>query len=256
MRLNKALAMAGVCSRRRADELVFAGNVAVNGITASSPGMQVNPGEDIITVYGRPVAFLPQGQESIKHSYYLLHKPVEVVTTANDPQGRRTVFDILPEAIRKRRIFPVGRLDYFSEGLLLLTSDGDLTYRLTHPKYHLPKVYEILVRGEVTQSKLEIMRMGMTLSEGEKLAPVGLKVLSRKALGKTLLEMTLVQGINRQIRRMCRDLELTVLKLKRTQEGPLTLGDLPVGQVRALTPAEIKALLKAVGLQADGAGAT
>ncbi len=254
MRLNKALATAGVCSRRRADELVFAGKVAVNGVTATSPGMQVNPGEDIVTVFGKPVAFLPQGQEGVAHSYYLLNKPVEVVTTASDPQGRRTVLDILPEAIRKRRVFPVGRLDYFSEGLLLLTSDGNLTYRLTHPKYHLPKVYEILVRGEVTHTKLETMRAGMTLAEGEKLAPVGVKVLDRKMFGKTLLGMTLTQGVNRQIRRMCRDLELTVLKLRRTREGPLSLGDLPLGQVRALTPTEIKALLQAVELEARGAG--
>ncbi|EMG38847.1 ribosomal large subunit pseudouridine synthase B [Desulfocurvibacter africanus PCS] len=252
MRLNKALAMAGVCSRRKADELVFAGNVAVNGITASSPGIQVDPQNDIVTVFGKPVAFLPQEGQATEHAYYMLNKPVEVVTTASDPQGRRTVLEILPEVVRKRRVFPVGRLDFFSEGLLLLTSDGDLTYRMTHPRYHLPKVYEVLVRGEVTRDKLEAMRRGMTLAEGEKLAPVEVKVLDKQMLGKTLLELTLIQGINRQIRRMCRDLGLTVLKLRRTCEGPLSLGALPTGKLRTLTPAEVKVLKKAVAIGIPG----
>lgn len=246
MRLNKALATAGVCSRRKADELVFAGNVAVNGVTAASPGMQVDPQNDLVTVFGKPVAFLPPERQVTGHAYYILNKPVEVVTTVSDPQGRRTVLDILPEDVRRRRVFPVGRLDYFSEGLLLLTSDGDLTYRMTHPRYHLPKVYEVLVRGDVTRDKLETVRRGMTLAEGEKLAPVEVRVLDKRILGKTLLELTLVQGINRQIRRMCRDLGLTVLKLKRTREGPLLLGALPSGKLRALTPSEVKALKDAV----------
>lgn len=248
MRLNKALATAGVCSRRKADELVFSGKVAVNGVIARSPGMQVDTGEDIITVNDKPVAFLSPGRPEEAKAYYLLNKPVEVVTTLSDPQGRRTVLDILPENLRKRRVFPVGRLDYFSEGLLLLTTDGDLTYRLTHPKHHLPKIYEVLVRGEVTQAKLATMRSGMTLAEGERLAPVDVTILARKPSGPTLLRMTLIQGINRQIRRMCRDLGLTVLKLRRTREGPLELGALPVGQARSLTSEEVKALRKAVGL--------
>lgn len=252
MRLNKALAMAGVCSRRKADEIIFAGKVAVNGITASSPGIQVDPQNDLITVSGKPVAFLPHEGQPTEHAYYMLNKPVEVVTTASDPQGRRTVLDILPEEVRQRRVFPVGRLDFFSEGLLILTSDGDLTYRMTHPRYHLPKVYEVLVRGDVTKDKLEAMRRGMTLAEGEKLAPAGVKVLDRKLFGKTLLELTLNQGINRQIRRMCRDLGLTVLKLRRTYEGPLSLGNLASGKLRTLTSSEVKVLKKAVGTGIPG----
>lgn len=249
MRLNKALATAGVCSRRKADDLVFAGKVAVNGITAVSPGMQVDPYNDIITVFGKPVAFLSSRGESTGHVYYMLNKPVEVVSTVSDPQGRRTVLDLLPEEARRRRVYPVGRLDYFSEGLLLLTTDGDLTYRLTHPSFHLPKVYEVLVRGHVTPGKLAAMSKGMTLTEGEKLAPVKARVVSTpNPVGRTLLEMTLIQGINRQIRRMCRDLELTVLKLRRIKDGPLTLGSLPTGQTRALTSAEVRALREFVGL--------
>lgn len=246
MRLNKALAAAGVCSRRRADELVFAGKVTVNGQVAQSPGLQVEAGDQLV-VDGQPVA---QAQDGA-FRYVLLHKPVEVVTTAADPQGRRTVLELLPaELTAGHRLFPVGRLDYFSEGLLLLTDDGDLAHRLMHPSHHLEKVYHVLVRGAVDDAALEPMRQGMTLAEGEQLAPVRARVVPRLGRddGKTLLELTLVQGLNRQVRRMCRDLGLTVLRLTRTREGPLQLGTLPRGQARVLEPAEVGALRAAVGL--------
>lgn len=249
MRLNKALATAGVCSRRKADELVFAGQVAINGRTADSPGIQVEPMEDTITVNGRQVAFLPSMFQAEAQAVYALHKPIEVVTTASDPQGRQTVLDLLPKEFATGRIVPVGRLDYFSEGLLLLTSDGELANRIMHPRYHLEKVYHVRVRGKVNQAKLNTMRGGMTLAEGETLAPVDVEVDSRDARDETAwLQMTLGQGINRQIRRMCRDLDLTVLRIVRTRLGPVHLGNLPKGRTRPLDKTELTALRQAVGL--------
>lgn len=245
LRINKFLAEAGVCSRRRADELVAAGLVNVNGQVAGM-GAQVETG-DAVEVQGKPVALAEAAP-----CHILLHKPVEVVSTASDPEGRRTVLDILPERFRvangrARRLYPAGRLDFFSEGLLLITDDGPLTHALTHPASHIPRVYEVAVREPITDAMLRVMRSGMTLAEGEKLAPVGLRV--RVERDRTVMELTLHQGVNRQIRRMCRDLGLTVLRLTRVTMGPLTLGALPVGKARLLTSDELSALRRAVGLE-------
>ena len=246
LRLNRAIAMAGICSRRKADELIQAGRVAVNGEIVAEPGRRIDPRSDRVMVNGDPIAVpLPDAG----HAYYLLHKPIETVTTASDPQGRTTVLDLLPQDIREKRPVPVGRLDYFSEGLLVLTTDGDLTHRMTHPSHHMDKVYEVKVRGDLGKRELNVMRSGMRLKEGEKLAPVQAEVLWAK--GKSsLLRLVLGQGVNRQIRRMCRDLDLTVLKLKRVSQGPLSLGDLPPGKWRPLSKAEIRKLRRAVDLPA------
>ena len=243
IRLNKFIAQCGVASRRGADELVFNGKVAVNGTVADSPGIKVDPDSDNVAVNGQTIALPGHGQDVT----VLLHKPVETVTTANDPQGRKTVLDLLPEDLRKLRPFPVGRLDFFSEGLLLLTTDGDLCYRLTHPKFHLPKVYRVTIRGTVPDSAVKTMRRGMTLKEGDKLAPA--KVQLKKPLaGTQQFEITLIQGINRQIRRMCEELGLTILRLSRISQGPVSLGNLKRGQCRVLNDKEVLALKKAVKL--------
>ncbi|MDR3357880.1 MAG: rRNA pseudouridine synthase [Desulfovibrio sp.] len=234
-RLNKAVAAAGFCSRRKADALIFAGCVRVNGELEQNPGRTVFP-EDAVRVDGHA----PRGPK--KFVYVLLNKPAGVVSTVRDPQGRRTVVDCLPEHLRTCGLYPVGRLDYFSEGLLMLTNDGDLTYRLTHPSWHQKKKYEIVVRGPVDADVLRAMRTGMTLSEGDKLLPVAVKAATDKT-GNTILALTLRQGINRQIRRMCRDLNLTILRLKRVSQGILTLGDLPPGHARILSPGEIDRLM-------------
>lgn len=244
MRLNKALASAGLCSRRQADSLIERGSVTVNGHVVTELGCKVNTLEDDISVDGRP---LPRAPKNTSLSYFLLYKPVQVVTTVHDPEGRQTVMDFLPRAVRGQRLFPVGRLDFFSEGLLLLTNDGELTNRLTHPRWHLPKVYHVKVRGNVTPAKLDIIRRGMRLAEGEQLAPVEVERLYGDA-SSSVLELTLHQGINRQIRRMCRDLDLIVLRLARVAQGPLELGSLELGQCRALSNAEIRVLRKSVGL--------
>jgi len=243
IRLNKFLAQCGVASRRGADDLVFSGRVAVNGETADSPGLQVNPARDRVTVDRKPVR-LPGAEAEIT---ILLHKPVETVTTARDPQGRTTVLDLLPPQIVDRRPFPVGRLDFYSEGLLLLTTDGELCHRLTHPKWHLPKVYEVTIRGAVPEKAIRTMQSGMTLREGDRLAPAEV-VLHPPVAGSQVLEITLVQGLNRQIRRMCDELGLTILRLCRVRQGPVELGKLKRGQWRELTDAELAALKKAVGL--------
>ncbi|MEG2140903.1 MAG: pseudouridine synthase, partial [Bilophila sp.] len=172
VRINKALADAGVCSRRRADELVAAGVVRVNGEVVASAGMQVRPGIDTIEVQGKALA-----APCAEPCYLLLHKPIQVVSTAYDPEGRTTVLDLVPEAWQNRRLYPAGRLDFFSEGLVLLTDDGELTHRLVHPSHHLPRVYQVLVRGTVSEQTLDIMRKGMTLEEGETLAPVEVRIL-------------------------------------------------------------------------------
>lgn len=197
---------------------------------------------------GKNVTVKTQGSED--HIYLMLNKPVEVVTTVSDPEGRRTVLDLLPARYKSSRIFPVGRLDFFSEGLLLLTNDGELTQRLTHPRFHLPKHYEVLVREEPSSMALDSMRSGMTLAEGDRLAPVAVEKIGNQQRG-TLLAMTLKQGVNRQIRRMCRDLGLTILRLRRVGQGSLKLGELATGACRSLEPGEVRALKKAVGLLKD-----
>ncbi len=237
VRINKALADAGVCSRRKAEELIAAGKVFVNGERVTNLGHKVHP-HDELRVDGQVLA------RKDERTYLILHKPVQTMCTAHDPEGRTTIFDVLPSAWRHKRLFTVGRLDYFSEGLLLLTDDGHFAQKLAHPRYHLPKIYEVLVRGDVYEQDLDRMEAGMTLQEGEVLAPVRARVL-RRFERSTLLELTLFQGINRQIRRMCRDLDLTILKLVRVAQGPIEL-DIPSGEVRALSNYELQALQKAL----------
>ncbi|WP_083521976.1 pseudouridine synthase [Desulfovibrio fairfieldensis] len=240
VRLNKAIAAAGLCSRRKADELILAGQVRINGTLEENPARRVLPG-DRIAVNDRELA---AAQE---YYYLLLHKPVQTVCTVNDPEGRPTVMAYLPPEVRHLRLYPVGRLDYFSEGLLLLTNDGELAQRLTHPRHHQPKTYEVLIRGSVPETALAVMRRGMRLDEGQALLPVDVEAKTAEN-GNTLLRMVLRQGVNRQIRRMCRDLGLTILRLRRVAQGPLALGSLKPGAARALAPGEVAGLRQSVGL--------
>lgn len=250
IRINKAVADAGMCSRRKADALVAAGLVKVNGRVVESLGLRVNPEKDSIEVRGQKI-----GHSQQEHCYLILNKPISVVSTAHDPEGRTTVLDLVPEQWKNRRLYPAGRLDFFSEGLILLTDDGNLTYKLTHPnrEKHLPRIYHVLIRGVVSEKALQIMRQGMCLAEGKLLAPVNVKILAKSpyiSKGKhpedTLLEIILTQGVNRQIRRMCRDLDLTILRLLRIAQGPLYLGNLASGGIRSLRIEEKKALFREV----------
>lgn len=242
-RLNKYIAQCGITSRRGADDLVFAGRVKVNGQIADSPGIKVDNSNDCVEVDNKPIGL----SKRAKDLTIILNKPIETVTTVKDPQGRQTVLDLLPAGVRKLRPFPVGRLDYFSEGLLLLTTDGELCHRLTHPKWHLPKVYQVTIRGTVSDKAVKAMEAGMQLSNGDTLAPV--KVVRKKPVaGTQSIELTLIQGLNRQIRRMCDDFDLTILRLHRVKQGPLSLGNLKRGAWRELTQTELAALKKAVKL--------
>lgn len=245
VRLNKAIAASGLCSRRKADQLIFAGRVSVNSIPENNPGRQIFPA-DSIAVDGHVLA-PPQ-----THAYFLLHKPPQVVCTADDPEGRPTVLDFLPADARRQRVYPVGRLDYFSEGLLLLTNDGQLAQRLMHPRHHQPKTYEVLVRGAVSAEAVNAMRQGMRLAEGDATLPADVDAEAGGQRADTLLRMVLRQGLNRQIRRMCRDLGLTILRLRRVAQGPLQLGDMPSGTVRPLLPSEVRRLRASVGLSPAG----
>lgn len=242
IRLNKFLAQAGLSSRRGADALILAGQVRVNGQQVTQPGIQVEPGVDEVLCRGQRIEIAKD-----RFRYILLHKPVHIVCTTRDPQKRKTILDLLPPALQQQRIVPVGRLDYMSEGLLLLTNDGQLTWRLTHPKFEHPKEYKVWVRQAVGEKELYTMRQGMVLAEGEVLAPVQVRAYPLKN-NQTLLRMVLIQGLNRQIRRMCRDLGLTILKLQRVAMGPIKLGNLAPGAWRELSIKEVQQLKSSVAL--------
>ena len=230
------LARAGVASRRAADELIAAGRVQVNGRPAEL-GRRIDPDKDVVEVDGSriPVA------QSLVH--YLLNKPRGVVTTADDPEGRPTVLDLVDPAVR---VWPVGRLDVDTEGALLLTNDGDLTLRLTHPRFKVPKTYVAEVRGAVSRRTLRALAQGIELEEG-RTAPAKVQLLGRTA-ASSLVELSLSEGRNRQVRRMFEATGHDVIRLARTAIGPLILGRLKPGQLRRLAPAEVQALYRACGL--------
>ena len=231
-RLQKALARAGVASRRAAEQLIREGRVAVNGQVVRELGTRVDPARDRVTVDGQPLA-----PPAARH-YVLLNKPRGYVSTARDEWGRPTVLDLVP---REGRLYPVGRLDADSEGLLLLTDDGDFALRLTHPRYKVPKEYHVLVPAPVPAEALVRLRAGVELAEG-RTAPAEVAVLRHEPPG-TWLRVVLRQGWKRQVRRMLAAVGLPVARLVRVRVGGLTLGDLPPGAWRALSPAEARRAL-------------
>jgi 23S rRNA pseudouridine2605 synthase len=236
-RLQKYLAHAGVASRRKCEELIVAGRVSVNGETVSTLGSQVDPERDRVEVDGRPIT-LPR-----RHTYLLLHKPRGVVSTAHDPHGRPTVLDLIPSGTR---VYPVGRLDMDSEGLLLLTDDGELAQRLTHPRYEHDRKYHVWVDGRPAKRALRQLRQGIELEDGLTW-PAEVTVI-RHERGGTWLRVVIHEGRKRQLRRMCQAVGLRVRRLIRVAMGPLVLGDLPQGQYRSLTRREQRSLRNAVGL--------
>jgi len=240
VRLQKIIAQAGVASRRAAEELIRAGAVTVNGKIVRELGTKADPQKDHIKVRGR----LVQSKEPL--TYLMLHKPKGVVTTLSDPQGRPIISDFLRGV--KARVYPVGRLDYDSEGLLFLTNDGELAHAVTHPRYGVPKTYQVKVKGVLTDEGLAKLQAGVTLPDGKK--AVGRVEKIRKMAANSWLEITLHEGQKRQIRRMMEEIGHPVLKLKRVRLATLELGDLPPGRYRYLTPEEIQSL--AVQLEAEG----
>jgi pseudouridine synthase len=226
------MANAGVASRRKAEELILAGKVKVNGVTVRELGTKVNPGADLVEVEGKKIPAM------VKPVYYMLNKPRGYVTTARDQFNRLTVLDLLDDV--KSRVYPVGRLDYETEGLLLLTNDGELAYKLTHPKNQVDKVYEVLVDGSVSNHTLQQLAKGVMLDDGKTL-PAKVKVLKHWP-HQTLVELTIREGRNRQVRRMMAAVGHKVKELKRTKIAFLKLRDLKQGQYRPLTPTEIAGL--------------
>ncbi|MHB8619391.1 MAG: pseudouridine synthase [Chloroflexota bacterium] len=232
IRLQKWMAHAGVASRRRAEDLIGQGRVRINGEVVDRPGTTVRPGRDVVEVDGQVVA---RPEELV---YYLLNKPPGYVSTVRDPHHRSTVVALLKGV--SERVYPVGRLDEDSEGLLLLTNDGELAHRLTHPRFQVEKEYLVDVVGEVRDDELGRIRGGV-LSRGEHLAPKRLTIVSRQA-GRTRVAMVLTEGKKREIRRMFEAVSRPVERLRRVRLGPLELGDLPPGHFRSLDKKEVDQL--------------
>jgi 23S rRNA pseudouridine2605 synthase len=235
-RLQKVLASAGIASRRDCEELISAGRVSVNGKVVHVPGTRVDPEQDEIAVDGRPIGRISP------RTYVMLHKPAGVVSTADDPQGRPTVVELVD---LPKRLFSVGRLDFDSEGLLLMTDDGELTQRLTHPSYQIEKEYRALLDQPPSPDALREWRNGVLL-EGVPTAPAWVDLLERGEDG-AWVRVVLHEGRKRQIREVARLLGYEVLRLIRVREGPVLLGDLPAGEWRNLTDDEVEALWSYVG---------
>ena len=238
IRLQKFLADNGVASRRKSEELIMAGKVKVNGHVAQI-GQKVNPRKDLVTVGKQKIV----PQKNRKMVYVMLHKPRGYVTTVSDEQNRKTVMDLVSDI--DERIYPVGRLDKDSEGLLILTNDGSFTNAMTHPSHNYAKVYRVTVRPKVTDEMLYNMRNGIEI-DGKKTAPCEITVLTTEE-NRVVLEFILKEGRNRQIRKMCESQGLEVARLKRTAIGPIKLGMLPQGKYRELSEQEIKKLLRSAG---------
>ncbi len=228
MRINKFLADKGIASRRRADEMIAAGRITVNGQVATL-GMTVEEGDEVAL----DGVALESGEKACK--YFLMNKPKGVVCTVSDDRGRKTVMDLLPEGCG--RVFPVGRLDYATEGLLILTNDGDLAYRLTHPMTEIPKTYLAKIEGTLTEKDLNPIRSGVELDGALTKKCKAHIVETNKAFTK--VSITITEGKNRQIRRMFEAIGRTVELLRRVQIGRLTLTGLDRGEVRPLTEWEV-----------------
>lgn len=229
MRIAKFLAAAGVASRRKAEELILDGQVKVNGNTVSELGMQIDPELDRVTVKGRTVEL------SEKRIYIMLNKPVGCVSTCADDKGRATVLDYIKGV--DCRIYPVGRLDFTTEGLLLLTNDGELANKLMHPSHEVSKRYYAVVDSYVSEEEIDKLQKGVFI-EGGKTAPAKIKVM-KAVPGRTELTITIHEGRNRQVRKMFETIDKNVVFLKRISEGDLNLGNLKSGEYRFLTQEEI-----------------
>ena len=246
-RLQKIIAAAGIASRRHAEEMIKSGLVSVNGQTVTELGTKADPSVDRIKV-GNKLLKAPD-----RHLYLLLHKPKGYVTTSSDPEGRPTVMDLVRNV--GTRVYPVGRLDYASEGLLLLTNDGELTQKLTHASSHVQKTYLVKVSGVPTEENLKRLRQGITLQpvkpkSGEKRAPEKVRTAPAKISifkegENPWYEVTIIEGRNRQIRRMFEEIGHHVEKIKRVKYGPLQL-DVEAGKFRSLTEAEVSRLKQSV----------
>jgi len=234
-RLQKLLAAAGIASRRKAEEIIAAGRVTVNGRVVTELGSKADPAADHIAVDGKPLA------PAEGHLYFLLHKPKGYVTTVSDPQGRPTVMDLLGKL--PARVYPVGRLDYASEGLLLMTNDGDLAQKISKAGEHMPKTYRVKISGRPGEKSIERLRQGTTiaLEDGRRVKTAPAKIRLVEDAANPWYEVILIEGRNRQIRRMFQAVGFLVEKIKRVEYGPLKL-DVARGKFRRLTAEEVAEL--------------
>lgn len=235
-RIQKVLSRAGVASRRAVEEMIERGRIRVNG-TPAALGQRIDPDKDVVEVDGSRV---PLAEDLV---HYVLNKPAGVVSTADDPEGRPTVVELVDPAAR---VWPVGRLDLDSEGLILLTNDGELTLHLTHPRYEVPKTYVAEVDGSLAPRTARALARGIDLDDGPT-APAEVRILERGARG-SVVELVLTEGRNRQARRMLEAVGHPVRRLVRTAIGPLKLGRLKPGAHRRLNPSEVAELYRASGL--------
>ena len=233
-RIQKVMAQQGVCSRRAAEQLIEQGRVKINGRPVSL-GDKMDPARDVLSVDGQRV-YVPKRTEKY---YYMLNKPRGYITTTNDERGRKTVMELMADI--PVRVYPVGRLDKDSEGLLLFTNDGDFANLLTHPSHGVSKLYRVTVRPHATEEQIISLTDGVVLDDGSRTLPAVIHVVTDEP-ERTVLEMTIREGKNRQIRRMCESVGLDVIRLKRSGLGAVKLGMLQPGQYRELTQGEVNAL--------------
>lgn len=234
------MADCGVASRRKCEELISAGRVRVDGNIVTELGTKITPGKHKVSLDGDHIRDRSHG----RHAYYVLNKPRGYIVTADDPEHRKTIYELLKDV--KERVVPVGRLDRDSEGLLLLTNDGDLAFRLMHPRYKVEKEYEVRLNGRVHAGKINQLRDGVEI-EGGKTQPAKVEVIDENENG-TRLSITITEGRKRQVRQMCDAVGFEVRRLFRVREGRVALGRLRPAQFRKLTEEEIRGLRKAVGL--------
>ena len=232
-RLQKIIANSGICSRRKAEELIIAGKVKVNGVVVDTLGFKADPNDDI-EVNGQKIA----REEKV---YFLINKPKNIISSVKDDRGRTTVIDLVDT---DKRIFPVGRLDFDSSGLMLLTNDGELTNMMLHPSFEIEKTYEVTISGQITEEEIATLRKGVVI-DGIKTSRAKVTLLRYNANKNiSFLTVTIHEGRNRQVRKMFETLNYEVTRLNRIKEGPLTLGTLQPGQYRKLKPVEVKSLKK------------
>lgn len=240
MRLQKFMAYSGVSSRRGAERLIREGRVLVDGKVVLEPGISVDPDSSCVMLDNRKIKI----QDS--HEYWLFYKPAGVLTTVKDPFGRPTVMDYFRNS-GSRRLYPVGRLDYDSEGLLIMTDDGELANRMLHPRYKLKKTYHVTVKGRPSSKDIELLSSGVMLDD-RKTLPCSIEIIGTTRR-QTVLSVVLKEGKKRQIRRMFDTVKHPVLRLLRVSSGPLNLGDMKPGAKRVLAPSEVEAIKKMCGYE-------
>jgi 23S rRNA pseudouridine2605 synthase len=239
IRLQKYIADCGITSRRKAENLILEGKVKVNGKPCTTLGTKVDTTQDVVMVNNEVIDI-----EAVDHLYLVLNKPRSCMTTMNDPEGRKTVMDLVPISTR---VYPVGRLDYLSEGLLILTNDGELANKIIHPSFQIEKTYEVKVFGKINDTLLKKLRAGITAHDG-KLKPKGVRIIEQLP-NKTWLEFRLTEGKNREIRRICEACGVTIDKLKRVAIGGLAINGIAPGRWEYISKSD---LLKAIGIKSDG----